>query len=103
MKAKTIIYTTILLLLTAVTLSSCTVNAEESGGPPAPNPIQMLEAQVETERRLRLDPEAQVQGETKLRERWELTALGLGFLAIAGFVGGTAIGSKGSRHVAIPT
>jgi hypothetical protein len=94
---------TILILFAATALSSCgDVTAESEPPPPPapPNPIEILEDRIESERELRIEAEARVEEEAGSRGRWELAAIALGILGIAGFVGGTAIGSKGKRHAA---
>ena len=101
MKKKTILLI-LLLLFSAITLSSCNVTAAEEEGPPAPDPIEVLKGQVESERQLRLDAELQVVSAIEVRDRWQLLALGLGLLTLIGFFAGTAIGSKGNRYANVP-
>ena len=97
MKMKTMLCT-IALLLAATTLSSCgDTTAQETPQPP-PNPIEILEDRIESERELRLEAEAKADEEAGSRGRWELATIALAILAVAGFVGGTAIGSKGKQH-----
>ncbi|CAN5151412.1 hypothetical protein BH23VER1_BH23VER1_32600 [soil metagenome] len=107
---RTIIYSTLLMLL--ATLSSCNNAAseaasgdsstggesQEANGKKAPNPVEVLEGQVAAERQLRAEVEERVAGEVETRERWEFAAIGLAFLAVIGFIAGTSIGSRGSRH-----
>lgn len=95
---KKTIYIILLLLFSAITLSSCSLSANEPVGPPVPDPFQVLEERIESERKLRVDAELKADDETKLRERWELAAVGLGILTILGFIAGTSLGSKGNRH-----
>ncbi|MCH7225091.1 hypothetical protein [Haloferula sp. A504] len=107
---KTII-NTVLLLLTAFLLSSCD---ESSGGAPPPprspgaSPVSVIEDRVKAERQLRQQAEAKVEeakaevqeAEAKVEKatmgkgRWQLAALGLAFVTVIAFVGGTAIGSS---------
>ena len=53
---------------------------------------------VASERELRAEAEARAEEESGSKGRWQLAAFGLGALAVAGFLGGTALGSKGRRH-----
>ena len=104
MKKKTIL-TILLLLFSAITLSSCDATAtaaEVIEVPPAPDPIEVLKGQVESERELRLDAELQVVSAIEVRDRWQLLCLGLGLLTLIGFFAGTAIGSKGNRYANVP-
>ncbi len=97
--------TILLLLFSAITLSSCDVTtaaAEVIEVPPAPDPIEVLEGQIESERQLRLDAELEAASAIELQDRWQLLALGLGLLTLVGFFAGTAIGSKGNRYANVP-
>jgi len=96
--------TILLFVLLSIGTTSCNLNAtEDPVQPPAPDPVKVLEDQVESERQHRLDAELQAEEEARLRERWELAAIGLGILAIIGFFAGTTIGSRGKRHAAVVT
>lgn len=97
--------TVILILLfvfVAIGTTSCNVNADDLAEPPQPpakpDPVKVLEDRIETERQLRVEAQETAEGETLLRERWQLAAFGLGILALVGFLVGTSVGARGKRH-----
>ena len=96
-----IILTILALVLLTISSTSCTLHADEPAGPPPPDPVQVLEAQVEQERQQRLEAEELAAIEAKTRRRWELAAVGLGIVALLSFFGGTLLGSCGRRHASL--
>ena len=101
---KKLILSIILLGLVAVSTTSCNLNADDLPGMvmvSPPDPVKVLEDRLEAERELREEAQAQADSEALLRERWQLAAIGLGVVALVGFLAGTSIGSRGKRHAAI--
>ena len=98
MKSILLILSLAALMIPVITLTSCTNSIAEEPHPPAPDPVVVLQEQIETERQLRLTAEAAVIDEALLRRRWELAALAASIIAMAGFLAGTALGSRGKRH-----
>ncbi len=101
---KKLILSIVLLGFVAAGTTSCKLDADDL--PPAsatalPDPVKVLEGRLEGERELREEARDQAARETVLRERWQLAALGLGVLAVATFLVGTSIGSRGKRHAAL--
>lgn len=96
-----IILTILALVLLSVSSTSCTLHADEPAGPPPPDPVQVLEAQVEQERQQRLEAEELASTEATYRRRWELATVGLGIVALLSFFGGTLLGSYGRRHASL--
>ncbi len=90
----------VLILLAGSVLTSC----EQSTAtvpfilPPGPDPVTVLEEQVESERQLRKDAEAKIDEEETIRGHWQLATLGLAVVTVISFFGGTAIGSRGRHH-----
>jgi hypothetical protein len=100
---KTIL-TILALVLISISSTSCALHAdEELVGPPPPDPIEVLEAQVEQERQERLEAEELATIEAESRRRWELATIGLGVLGLLGFFAGTLLGSYGRRHASLPS
>ena len=60
--------------------------------------LRLLTEQVERERELRGEAETRVASESGRREFWATLTVVTGMLAVALFLVGTAIGSKGRRH-----
>ena len=54
--------------------------------------------EIEAERQLRYEAEARAEREAGGKSRWEFAAFVLGIAALAAFIGGTAVGSRGKRH-----
>lgn len=99
---KTIIFAVILIFVAATT--SCEKSAvTQTKAPPGPDPVTVLEEQVATERQLREEAQAKVEEETTVRNRWQMATLGLAVVALIGFFGGTAIGSRGRYHANVPS
>lgn len=97
------ILTILALVLLSINSTSCTLHADESiVGPTPPDPIEVLEAQVEQERQQRLEAEELATMESESRRRWELATVGLGILCMLGFFAGTLLGSQGKRHASVP-
>ena len=85
-----------LLLALAGILTSCKPSTAKAL--PDPDPMQVLQAQLGSERQLRQTAEHKADEEAEIRDRWKLGAMGLGALVVVGFIAGTAIGSTGRRH-----
>ena len=83
----------LLALLPAVLL----VGGCQEETPPDPGTVAFYQKKVETERRRREEAQLTAEAEAGRRKSWELAAAGLGILRLAGFVAGTALGSKGRR------
>ncbi|MEQ1842366.1 MAG: hypothetical protein ABL994_18340 [Verrucomicrobiales bacterium] len=84
-----------LILLACLTLGGCRETPVESQ---KPNPVDLLQGQIESERQGRLEAEKAVAEKEEHRRRWELATVGLALLAVAGFLAGTILGSRGRRH-----
>ena len=94
---KTITCAVILLLVAATT--SCEESpASQPAAPPGPDPVELLERQVATERQLRAEAEGRVEKEAAARNLWQQAALGLGVAAVLAFFGGITIGTRGRYH-----
>lgn len=98
MKSILLILSLAALMVPTTMLTSCTNSIAEDRIPAALDPVAALQEQVEAERQLRLTAEAAVMEEALLRRRWELAALAASIIAVAGFLAGTALGSRGKRH-----
>jgi hypothetical protein len=97
---KTITCAVIIILVAATT--SCEESiASPPKKPPGPDPVQVLEKQVATERQLRTEAEGRVKKEAAARDLWQLAALGLGVVTMFAFIGGTAIGTRGRHHASV--
>lgn len=97
---KTIACAVILILVTTTT--SCDEShATQSHVPPGPDPVKVLEEKVETERQLRQEAEALAAEQAAGRGNWQLASLGLCLFAVAAFIGGTAIGTRGRYHASV--
>ena len=83
-------------LLLSATLAGC--YEEPAKKTAAPDASAALREEVKAERNLRLEAEARAEKEAGSKSRWEMAAFVLGIAALATFVGGTAIGSRGKRH-----
>ena len=95
----------LLLGFAAVSSTSCSLKADDQSDEPAsapviPDPIEILEERIETERDLRFEVQEALANESLQRERWQLAATALSVVALAGFLIGTTIGSRGRRHAA---
>ena len=71
---------------------------------PTPEQMRAVQERCRAEQERRKEAESgeeyarkQAGAQAKMREGWQLAALGIGVLAIAGFIAGTALGSKGKR------
>jgi hypothetical protein len=84
------------LLLTAICLSSCNPAPQEPQQ--GPSPVQVLQDRVESERQSRIEAQQATVRESEHRRRWELAATAASILALAGFLLGTILGSRGRRH-----
>jgi hypothetical protein len=85
-------------ILLAIALTGC---REETGEKTVkPDASAALREEVKAERKSRLEAEAKAEKEAGSKSRWEMAAFALGVAALATFVGGTAIGSRGKRHAA---
>jgi len=101
-----IIITITVILLAGSMLTGCDQStASVPFTPPGPDPVTVLEEQIEAERQLREEAQAKAEkAEARVEEaatgkgNWQLAALGLSVLAVLGFFGGTAIGSRGRYH-----
>ena len=101
---KTKIITITLILLAGSMLTSCdTSKASESSTPLGPDPVKVLEKQVQSEQQLRKAAEGRAEEASAVRDLWQLATLGLGLLTVVAFFGGTAIGSRGRHHHANAT
>lgn len=84
---------TLILLAAALLVGGC----QEEDDPPDPGTVAFYQKKVQAERRLREEAQLKAEAEAGRRKSWELAAAGLGILGLAGFVAGTALGSKGRR------
>lgn len=98
-----------LAVLMAASLASCLPEKSDASNPtpakdetatpkPSDSELRLLTEQVERERELRGEAETRVASESGRREFWATLTVVTGMLAVALFLVGTAIGSKGRRH-----